>query len=174
MKSANVLVRAFLTNRFGLGGHRWIKLLIFGWSIVGALGHDVTYPTNDKVEFPSLEPSDIASSARRLCIGRSMGSDPPRVDDLWVEALQQQRAGWVHSPTLSLGKEQLRPGRATGPAAHCVFRPRRAGEAGNVTAFGDPLRTRLSQRSPRSNSYLGATWRKSRLAFRLYVLCSLF
>ena len=76
LKSVTVLAPTCLVSRFGLGVLRWIKQLVLGFPIVGALFQDSTYPVNTKVELPSLGPSDISPSSQRRFIERSGGWDP--------------------------------------------------------------------------------------------------
>ena len=48
LKSANVLLLAFLAHRYKLGGRRWVRQLIFGFPIVGSLSQEPTYPHSEK------------------------------------------------------------------------------------------------------------------------------
>ena len=87
-------------RRFKLGGQKWVGQLIHGFPIIGALSQDSTYPTNEKVSPPSMGAGELFHSMSQRFCERSKGRDSPLSGELWDEAPQQQKEGWLHEPIL--------------------------------------------------------------------------
>ena len=98
LKGVNTLLLAFLMDRYGLKGQKWVKQLIFGFPIVGSLSQKGVYPIDEKEHKVLLTPNELTSSAFARFRERATAANPPRFEELWSEALEQVQKGWLTKP----------------------------------------------------------------------------
>ena len=121
---------------------------IHGFPIIGDLSQDSTYPTNEKAPPPSTGADGLFNSISQRFCERASGRDPPLLGELWEEALQQQREGWLREPILV--SENGRALNAQGEVLNLasVSPPRKGAEIALATIYAARSRIELRPCSP--------------------------
>ena len=88
---------ATLMGLFELGGSKWLDQFVFGFSISGELSQRFAFPPS-AVKLPAqLSRGEVFLSAPARFQKRCKRA-PPMAAELWEEALEQVRAGWLEPP----------------------------------------------------------------------------
>ena len=98
LKSVNVLLLAALMKAYGIKGQKWIKQCIFGFPITGTLSQKGAYPVDKRVKADTLSRHELLKSAHLRFMERAKGANPLNHTELWNEALDQCKKGWLDQP----------------------------------------------------------------------------
>ena len=86
-----------LLSHFDLGGAKWLQQFNFGFPIVGAVSQEGVYKPDPTIGDPPAI-SGIWAGAQERFTTRAKASGRLHATELWNEALEQTRAGWLDGP----------------------------------------------------------------------------
>ena len=89
---------SFLFRKFGLGGSKWLKQLIFGFPITGVLSQEGAYPLDSRVKLTTLDKETVLESTFDRFRQRATNALPQHAETLWAEACEQSDKGWLSRP----------------------------------------------------------------------------
>ena len=92
-------VWAALMHFCGLGGSDWLGQFVHGFPITGVLSQKFTFPLSSEKLATPLTVDKVLSSVKSRFAARAI-RPPPLAMDLWQEAMDQVRQGWLDPPRL--------------------------------------------------------------------------